>query len=110
MAPEGTTNPRRWAELATPDGRPCWDRNTRKGRASWRDIWRPFYKVSRRGPKTSEYAKPSRVIMRESESPSEFYARLYEAHRLYMPIDPETAGSQMVIKCSFCVSSLPQKY
>ena len=28
MAPEGTANPQRWAELATPDERPSWDYNT----------------------------------------------------------------------------------
>ena len=41
-------------------------------------------------------AKPSEVIQRETESPSEFYERLCKAYRLYMPIDPEAAGSQMV--------------
>ena len=46
-------------------------------------------------------AKPSEVIERESESPSEFYERLCEAYRLYMPIDPEAAGSQMVVNAAF---------
>ena len=46
-------------------------------------------------------AKPSEVIQRESESPSEFYKRLCEAYRLYTPIDPEAAGSQMVINAAF---------
>ena len=41
--------------------------------------------------------KPSKVIQRETESPSEFYERLCEACRLYTPIDPEAAGSQMMI-------------
>ena len=53
--------------------------------------------------------KSSKVILRESESPSEFYERLCKAYRLYTPIDPEAAGSQTVIKCSLRVSSLPQK-
>ena len=46
-------------------------------------------------------AKPSEVIQRESESPSEFYERLCEAYRLYAPIDPEAAASQMVINAGF---------
>ena len=49
MAPEGTANPLRWTELATPDERPRWDCNTEEG-ATWRDIGRLFYKVSRVGP------------------------------------------------------------
>ena len=46
-------------------------------------------------------AKHSEMIQRESESPSEFYKRLCEAYRLYTPIDPEAAGSQMVINVAF---------
>ena len=32
MAPEGTANLQRWAELATLDERPNWDCNTEEGR------------------------------------------------------------------------------
>ena len=46
-------------------------------------------------------AKPSEVIQRGKESPSEFYERLCEACILYTPIDPEAAGSQMVINAAF---------
>ena len=52
--------------------------------------------------------KPSEVIQRETESPSEFYKRLYEAYRLYMPIDPEAAGSQMVINAAFVFQVYPE--
>ena len=41
--------------------------------------------------------KPSEVIRRETESPSELYKRQCEAYRPQTPIDPEAAGSQMVI-------------
>ena len=51
--------------------------------------------------------KPSEVIQRETESPSEFYKRLYEAYRLYMPIDPEATGSQMVINVAFVSQAYP---
>ena len=44
---------------------------------------------------------PSKVIQRESQSPSEFYERLCKAYILYKPIDPEAAGSQMVINAAF---------
>ena len=53
-------------------------------------------------------AKPSEVIQRESESPSEFYKRLCEAYRLYTPIDPEAAGSQMVINAAFVSLAYPE--
>ena len=46
-------------------------------------------------------AKPYKVIQRESKSPSEFYERLCEACRLYMPIDPEAAGSRIVTNAAF---------
>ena len=50
MAPEGTANPQRWAEPATPDKRPNWNCNTEEGGATWRDIRQLFYKASRGGP------------------------------------------------------------
>ena len=53
-------------------------------------------------------AKLSKVIQRESESPSEFYKRLCEACRLYKPIDPEAAGSQMVINAGFVSQAYPE--
>ena len=53
-------------------------------------------------------AKPSEVIQRESKSPSEFYERLCEAYRLYTPIDPEAAGSQMVINAAFVSQVYPK--
>ena len=49
-------------------------------------------------------AKLSKVIQRESKSPSEFYERLCEACRLYTPIDPEAAGSQMVVSATLCLN------
>ena len=48
------------------------------------------------------------MIQRESESPSEFYERLCEACVLYMPIDPEAAGSQMVINADFVFQVYPE--
>ena len=50
-------------------------------------------------------AKPGQ---RETESPSEFYKRLCEACRLYKPIDPEAAGSQMVINAGFVSQAYPE--
>ena len=49
-------------------------------------------------------AKPSKVIQRESELLSEFYERLCEAFRVYMPIGPATAGPQMVINVALCLN------
>ena len=110
MAPEGTANLQRWAELATPDERPYWDCNTEKGRGHLERYCTAILQGLKRGAqKPISRAKSSEVIQRESESPSEFYKRLCEARILYMPIDPEASGSQMVINCSLCVSSVPRK-
>ena len=111
MAHEGTANPQRWAELATPIRGPAETVTQRQGGATWRDTRRLFYKASRGGPrKGMSMAKPSKVIQRESESPSEFCERLCEAYRLYTPTDPARGcwvsdGD----KLSLCVSSLPPK-
>ena len=48
------------------------------------------------------------MIQREIDSPSEFYERLWEACRLYTPIDPEAAGSQMVINAAFVSQAYPE--
>ena len=102
MAPEGTANRQQWAELATPDERLNWTVIQRKGGATWRDIRWLFYKALRVGPeKSMGMAKPSEVIQRKTKSPSEFYERLCQAYRLYTPIDPEAAGSQMVVNAAF---------
>ena len=80
----------------------------REGRANWIDNGWPFYKASRGAQKPMSMAKPSKVIQRECESPSEFYERLCEACRLYTPIDPEAAGSQMVINAAFVSQAYPE--
>ena len=58
--------------------------------------------------KAMSIAKTSEVIQREIESPSEFCERLCEAYRLYTPIDPEAAGSQMVINAAFVSQAYPK--
>ena len=84
MVPEGTTNPQWWAELATPDKRPSWDCNTEEGRGHLERYWVTILQGLKRGAqKAMSIAKPSEVIQRESESPSEFCERLCEAYRLY---------------------------
>ena len=47
-------------------------------------------------------------MQRESESPSEFYERLFQACILYMSIDPEAPGSQMVINAAFVFQAFPE--
>ena len=109
MAPEGTANPQRWAELATTDERPNGDCNTEEGRGHLERFRVTILQgLKRAARKAMSIAKPSEVIQRESKSPSEFCKRLWEAYRLYMPIDPARGcwvsdGN----KCSLCVSSLP---
>ena len=48
------------------------------------------------------------MIQRESKSLSEFYENLCEACRLSIPIDPEAAGSQMVINAAFVSQAYPK--
>ena len=107
-APEGPANPQWWENQLPPVRGPGGAVTQRKGRAAWRDIRWVFYKASRGGPKPMSTAKPPEVIQRESESPSEFYKRLCEDCRLYMPIDPEAAGSQMVINAAFVSLASPE--
>ena len=73
MAPEGTTNPQWWAELATHDERPNWDCNTEEGMGHLERYWAAVLQSIKRGAqKPMSMAKSSKVIQRESESPSEF--------------------------------------
>ena len=73
MAPKGTANPQQWTELATPDKRPNWDCNTEEGRGHLEKYRVTILQGLRKGArKAMSIAKPSEVIQRESESPSEF--------------------------------------
>ena len=83
MAPEGTANLQRWAELATLNESRIWDCNTEEGRGHLERYWATILQGHKRGPrKPMSMAKTSKVIQRESESPSEFYERLCEGFRL----------------------------
>ena len=105
MAPEGTENLQMWAELATPDERPNWDCNTEEGRGHLETYQVAILQGLKRGArKAMRIAKPSKVIQRETKSPSEFYERLCKDCRLYTTIDPEAAVSQMVISADFCLN------
>ena len=77
MASEGPANLQRWAELATPDERPNWDCNTEEGKGHLERYRVTILQGLKRGArKAMSITKPSEVIQRESESPSEFYERL----------------------------------
>ena len=77
MAPECTANLQWWAELATPNKRPNWDCNTEEGRGHLERYWTAVLQGLKRGTqKAMSIIKPSKVIQRESESPSEFCERL----------------------------------
>ena len=82
-------------------GRPNWDCNTEEERGHLERYQEAILQGLKGGPKTYEYGKTLQSDSRETESPSEFYERLCEAYRLYTPIDPEAAGSQMVINAAF---------
>ena len=67
-----------------------------------------FTKPQEGARKSMSMAKPSKVIQRESESPSDFYERLCKAYRLYAPIDLAAAGSQMGINAAFVSQAYPE--
>ena len=52
-------------------------------------------------------SKLAGIVQKGNESPSKFYERLCEAYRLYMPIDPEATGSQIVINSAFISQACP---
>ena len=52
-------------------------------------------------------AKPTEIIQKETESPSEFYKKLCEAYRLYTPIDLEAARFQMIVNTGFVYQAHP---
>ena len=106
---EGTANPQWWAELATPDERPSWNCNTEEGRGHLERYRAAILQGLKRGAqKAMGITKPSKVIQRESKSPSEFCERLCEAYRQYTPTDPARGcWVSRGDKCSLCVSSLP---
>ena len=77
MAPEGTANPQRWAELATPDERPNGDCNTEEGTSHLERYRAAILQGLKMGArKAMSITKPAEVIQRESESPSGFCERL----------------------------------
>ena len=96
-------------KLAAPDERPNWDYNTEEGRGHLERFRVASLQSLKRGAgKPMNMTKPSEVIQRETESPSEFYKRLCEACILYTPIDPEADGSQMVINAVFVSQAYPE--
>ena len=95
-------------KLAAPDEKPNWDYNTEEGRGHLERFWVAILQsLKRRARKPMNMTKSPEVIQRETKSSSEFYKRLCEAYRLYMPIDPEAAGSQMVINAAFMSQAYP---
>ena len=108
MVPEGTANLQQWAELATPDERPNWDCNTEEGRGHLERYRVTILQGLKRGArKAMSMGKSSKVILRESESPSEFYERLCKAYNT--PTDPaRAAGSQMVVNVAYMSLAYPE--
>ena len=83
--------------------------HTRERRGHLERYWAAVLQSLKKGvQKPMNMAEPSEVILRKSESPSEFYERLCKACRLYTPIDPEAAGSQMVINADFVSQAYPE--
>ena len=69
MALEGTANPQRWAELATPDERPSGDCNTEEGRGHLERYRAAILQGLKMARKAMSIAKPSEVIQRKANHP-----------------------------------------
>ena len=110
MVPEGTANPQWWAELATSNKRPNWDCNTEEGRGHLERYWVTILQGVKKGArKAMSITKPSKVIQRESESPSEFCERLCDpTDFIRQQTQPEAARSQMVINAAFVSLAYPE--
>ena len=68
MAPEGTANLQRWAELATLNESRIWDCNTEEGMGHLERYQTAILQSIKRGAqKPMSMAKPSEVIQRESK-------------------------------------------
>ena len=52
-------------------------------------------------------AKPTEIIQKETESPSEFYKRLCKADRLYTPVDLDAARFQMMVNTGLVSQAHP---
>ncbi|KAL0599688.1 hypothetical protein AAY473_029564 [Plecturocebus cupreus] len=53
------------------------------------------------GKKAINIGKVSEVLQKADESPGQFYEKLCEAYRLYIPFDPEAAENQHMLNTSF---------
>ena len=108
MVPEGTANPERWIEQAFPADRPNWDYNPEEGKIQLDRYRMAIIQGLKRGARRPmDMSKPDGIVQKGNESPSKFYERLCEAYRLYMPIDPEATGSQIVINSAFISQASP---
>ena len=108
MVPDGTANPERWIEQAFPADRPNWDYNPEEGKIQLDRYRMAIIQGLKRGARRPmDMSKPDGIVQKGNESPSKFYERLCEAYRLYMPIDPEATGSQIVINSAFISQASP---
>ncbi|KAL0588337.1 LOW QUALITY PROTEIN: hypothetical protein AAY473_039348 [Plecturocebus cupreus] len=89
--PEGTNDPRHYAEARFPDTDPNWDPND-PDQFERLQRYREVLLNGRR--KAMNIGNIGEVLQKTEESPSQFYERLCEAYRLYTPFDPEAAENQ----------------
>lgn len=63
--------------------------------------------LKRAAPTPTTMAKPTEVVQKQTETPTEFYERLFKTYRLYTLIDSEAAWSQIVINTGFVSQAYP---
>lgn len=87
---------------------PHWDPNADNGREcllQYRQILLQGLRAAARKP--TDLTKIHDTVQGPKESPAAFLERLYQAYRLYSPIDPEAIENQKTINMAFVSQSAP---
>lgn len=107
-APAGMADPERWAQRVVPDERPNWDFATEEGQVCiqrYQDALLAGVKAGAKRP--MNMAKFSSVVQEANETPGDFYERLCEAYRVYIPFDPEAAANQHMVSATLVAQAAP---
>lgn len=107
--PDGqpTTDPVR-IERVFPSLRPDWDPNENDGKGALDQYRQTLLRGIRAAArKPTNLSKVSETVQGQNEAPAAFLERLFEAYRLYTPIDPEAPENRRAINIAFATQSAP---
>ncbi|XP_045386557.1 uncharacterized protein LOC123629763 [Lemur catta] len=107
--PDGqpTTDPVR-IERVFPSLRPNWDPNDDEGKGALDQYRQTLLRgIRAAAKKPTNLSKVSETVQGQNEAPAAFLERLFEAYRLYTPIDPEAPENRRAINIAFATQSAP---